>query len=48
MVLSALMADRSAWRVVEAPAGEPARRIVRGHADIGAAVAVPAYGPEVL
>jgi UDP-3-O-[3-hydroxymyristoyl] N-acetylglucosamine deacetylase len=50
MVLSALMADRSAWRVVEAPAGEPARRIVRGHAgglaDIGAAV--PAYGPEVL
>jgi UDP-3-O-[3-hydroxymyristoyl] N-acetylglucosamine deacetylase len=48
MVLSALMADRSAWRVVEAPAGEPARRILRGHADIGAAVAVPAYGPEVL
>ncbi len=47
MVLSALMADRSAWRVVEAPAAaEPARRVVRGYADIGAAV--PAYGPEVL
>ncbi len=45
-VLSALMADRSAWRVVEAPAAAPARR-TRGHADIGAAVAVPAYGPDV-
>ena len=45
-VLSALMADRSAWRVIEAPAAVPARR-TRGHADIGAAVAVPAYGPEV-
>jgi UDP-3-O-[3-hydroxymyristoyl] N-acetylglucosamine deacetylase len=43
-VLSALMADRSAWRVVEA--AEPARRS-RGHAKVGAAgrLAV-AYGPE--
>ena len=45
-VLSALMADRSAWRVVEAPAATPARR-TRGHADIGAGLAVPAYGPDV-
>src|ERR1017187_3698877 len=43
--LSALMADPTAWRVVEA-AAEPARR-TRGHADFGAGVLVPAYGPEV-
>jgi UDP-3-O-[3-hydroxymyristoyl] N-acetylglucosamine deacetylase len=42
-VLSALMADTSAWRVVEF-AEEPVRR-VRGQAQI-AAVA-PAYGPDV-
>ncbi len=41
-VLSALMADRSAWRVVEA--AEPARR-ARGHAVID--LVAPAYGPEV-
>ncbi|MEP7031017.1 MAG: UDP-3-O-acyl-N-acetylglucosamine deacetylase [Pseudolabrys sp.] len=45
-VLSALMADRSAWRVVEAAAAEPARR-ARGYADIAAGLAAPAYGPEV-
>jgi len=43
-VLSALMSDASAWRVVEA-AAEPARR-PRGHAQVAAAVA-PAYGPDV-
>ncbi|MBI3702418.1 MAG: UDP-3-O-acyl-N-acetylglucosamine deacetylase, partial [Rhizobiales bacterium] len=43
-VLSALMADRSAWRLVEA--AEPARRM-RGHADIGAGMVAPAFGPEV-
>ncbi len=46
-VLSALMSDPTAWRVVEA---EPARRI-RGHADVAAGLAtglaVPAYGPDV-
>jgi UDP-3-O-[3-hydroxymyristoyl] N-acetylglucosamine deacetylase len=46
-VLTALMADRTAWRVVEA---EPARR-VRGRAEVhggmvGGMVA-PAYGPDV-
>jgi UDP-3-O-[3-hydroxymyristoyl] N-acetylglucosamine deacetylase len=43
-VLSALMADTSAWRVIEAV--EPARR-VRGHAGIGAGLAAAAYAPEV-
>jgi len=42
-VLSALMADRSAWRVVEA---EPPRR-VRGHADVAGGLAAAAYGPNV-
>ena len=43
-VLSALMADPSAWRVVEA--AEPVRRATRprGHA---AGLVAPAYGPEV-
>ena len=41
-VLSALMADTSAWRVVEF--AEPARRL-RGHGEVAAAA--PAYGPEV-
>jgi UDP-3-O-[3-hydroxymyristoyl] N-acetylglucosamine deacetylase len=43
-VLTALMADRTAWRMVEAPA---ARR-PRGHADVTAGlVASPAFGPDV-
>src|ERR1700738_3246369 len=47
-VLTTLMADRHAWRVVEA---EPVRRRSRGHAEvvsgmIGGMVA-PAYGPDV-
>jgi len=42
-VLSALMADRLAWRVVEA---EPPRR-VRGHADVAGGLAAAAYGPNV-
>ncbi len=41
-VLSALMADRSAWTVVDA---EQPRR--RGHADVGAGRMAPAYGPDV-
>ncbi len=43
-VLSALMADRSAWRVIEAP--EPARR-TRGQAQVGAGLVAAAYGPEM-
>jgi UDP-3-O-[3-hydroxymyristoyl] N-acetylglucosamine deacetylase len=46
-VLSALLADRSAWRVVEA---ETARRS-RGHAEVGSGMVggmvAPAYGPDV-
>jgi UDP-3-O-[3-hydroxymyristoyl] N-acetylglucosamine deacetylase len=46
-VLTALMADRSAWRVVEA---ETARRS-RGHAEVGSGMmggmVAPAYGPDV-
>lgn len=44
-VLSALMADPTAWRVVEATA-EPVRR-PRGHADLAGGLVAPAYGPEV-
>ena len=43
-VLSALMADRSAWRVIEAV--EPARR-TRGQAQVGAGLIAAAYGPEM-
>jgi len=43
-VLSALMADRSAWTYVEA--GEPARR-PRGHAEVATGFLAPAYGPDV-
>jgi len=45
--LTALMADRSAWRVIEA---ETARRS-RGHAEVGSGMVggmiAPAYGPDV-
>jgi UDP-3-O-[3-hydroxymyristoyl] N-acetylglucosamine deacetylase len=42
-VLSALMADKTAWCRVEA---EPVRPI-RGHADLVPGLAVPAYAPDV-
>lgn len=42
-VLSALIADRTAWTFVEA---EAPRRI-RGHADVATGLVAPAYGPEV-
>ena len=46
-VLTSLLADRSAWRVVEA---ETARR-ARSHAEVGAGMVggmiAPAYGPDV-
>ena len=43
-VLSALMADRSAWRVIEA--AEPVRRL-RGQGQVGAGRLAAAYGPEM-
>ncbi len=46
-VLTALMADRSAWRVVESePAQRPRGRAEAGRGMIGGMVA-PAYGPDV-
>jgi UDP-3-O-[3-hydroxymyristoyl] N-acetylglucosamine deacetylase len=42
-VLSALMADSSAWTMVE---GEPLRP-TRGHADLAAGLVAPAYAPDV-
>jgi len=42
-VLSALMADASAWELVEA---EPVRTL-RGHADVAAGLVAPAYAPDV-
>jgi len=44
-VLTALMADRSAFAYVEMPETDSVRR-VRGHADL-VGFAAPAYGPEV-
>jgi UDP-3-O-[3-hydroxymyristoyl] N-acetylglucosamine deacetylase len=43
-VLTALMADQSAWTYVEMP--ETGRRL-RGHADLSTGVVAPAYGPDV-
>jgi UDP-3-O-[3-hydroxymyristoyl] N-acetylglucosamine deacetylase len=42
-VLSALMADRSAWAMVE---GDPPRP-VRGHGDVAAVMTSPVYAPDV-
>jgi len=42
-VVTALMADRSAWTYVEMPES----RRQRGHADLTAGFASPAYGPDV-
>jgi UDP-3-O-[3-hydroxymyristoyl] N-acetylglucosamine deacetylase len=44
-VLSALIADPTAWTVVDA--GQVARRSSRGHADVAAGLVAPTYGPDV-
>jgi UDP-3-O-[3-hydroxymyristoyl] N-acetylglucosamine deacetylase len=52
-VLSALMADPSAWVLVEGPEVRPEirqeapRRAIRGHADLATGLVAPAYGPDV-
>ena len=48
-VLSALMADRSAWRLVEARESrqQAPRRVIRGHADVATGMVAPAFGPDV-
>jgi UDP-3-O-[3-hydroxymyristoyl] N-acetylglucosamine deacetylase len=43
-VLSALMADPTAWRLADM---KPSVRPARGHADVGQGLVAPAYGPEV-
>ena len=43
-VLTALMADPTAWTMVEA---SPAARRLRGHADVAIGLVAPAYGPDV-
>ena len=43
-VVTALMSDPTAWTYTELE--EPVRR-PRGHADLGAGFAAPAYGPEI-
>jgi UDP-3-O-[3-hydroxymyristoyl] N-acetylglucosamine deacetylase len=44
-VLSALMADKTAWRLIDMPA--PAGRRASGHADAVPGLVAPAYSPEV-
>ena len=56
-VLSALMADPSAWVLVEGPELRPEirpesrqeapRRVVRGHAEVAGGLVAPVYGPDV-
>jgi UDP-3-O-[3-hydroxymyristoyl] N-acetylglucosamine deacetylase len=52
-VLSSLMADTSAWMLVDGPEIRPEvwqeapRRAIRGHADLATGLAAPAYGPDV-
>lgn len=49
-VLTALMADRHAWRIVEATetvVERPAARRSRGHADVSGVMAAAAYAPDV-
>jgi UDP-3-O-[3-hydroxymyristoyl] N-acetylglucosamine deacetylase len=56
-VLSALMADPSAWVLVDGPEIRPEirqdhrqeapRRALRGHADLATGLVAPAYGPDV-
>jgi UDP-3-O-[3-hydroxymyristoyl] N-acetylglucosamine deacetylase len=52
-VLSALMADSSAWTLVEDREARPEirlgapRRLPRGHADVASGLVAPAYGPDV-
>lgn len=52
-VLSALMADTSAWILVDGPEIRPEirqeapRRAIRGHADLATGLVAPAFGPDV-
>ena len=46
-VLTALMADRSAWRVVEAESARRSRSYVEAGAGMAGGMVAPAYGPDV-
>ena len=48
-VLSALMADPSAWTMVEGAEvrRQAPRRVIRGHADVATGLVAPAYGPDL-
>jgi UDP-3-O-[3-hydroxymyristoyl] N-acetylglucosamine deacetylase len=52
-VLSALMADTSAWILLDGPEIRPEirqeapRRAIRGHADLATGLVAPAFGPDV-
>jgi len=52
-VLSALMADPSAWVLVDSPELRPeirpetGRRAIRGHADLATGLVAPAFGPDL-
>src|SRR5215213_2900792 len=46
-VLTALMADRSAWRVVESEAARRTRGLVEAGAGMVGGLIAPAYGPDV-
>jgi UDP-3-O-[3-hydroxymyristoyl] N-acetylglucosamine deacetylase len=46
-ILTALIADPTAWTVVEARDSRDVRTPRRGHADIGAGLAVPAYRADL-
>ena len=48
-VLSALMADPTAWRLVDGHEAylEAPRRAIRGHADVATGMVAPAFGPDV-
>jgi UDP-3-O-[3-hydroxymyristoyl] N-acetylglucosamine deacetylase len=52
-VLSALMADPSAWVLVDSPELRPeirpeiGRRAIRGHADLATGLVSPAFGPDL-
>jgi len=44
-VLSALMTDPDAWTIVDG-GEQPARRVVRGYAEVSGGLAAAAYGPD--
>jgi UDP-3-O-[3-hydroxymyristoyl] N-acetylglucosamine deacetylase len=46
-VLTALMTDRSAWRVIEAETARRSRAQVEAGSGMAGGMIAPAYGPDV-